>query len=222
MRFIQGEKIFSGKNYITGNKIIVLNEKNNFVEFTSDTEIEKSKIEIHNGILCPGFVNAHCHLELSHLFKKIKPAQGLPAFAFEVVSQRNSFNDEEKIEAMFNADLQMQKNGIVAVGDISNDKSTIEIKRISKIHYHTFVELIGLKPENAQEIFSRGISLQREFLSNSLSSSLAAHAPYSVSPQLMKLIFEQNNKNENSSCIHNQESLEEEKFLSGEKNLLSD
>ena len=115
MRFIQGEKIFSGKNYITGNKIIVLNEKNNFVEFTSDTEIEKSKIEMHNGILCPGFVNAHCHLELSHLFKKIKPAQGLPAFAFEVVSQRNSFNDEEKIEAMFNADLQMQKNGIVAI-----------------------------------------------------------------------------------------------------------
>ena len=25
------------------------------------------RLKIYHGILCPGFINSHCHLELSHL-----------------------------------------------------------------------------------------------------------------------------------------------------------
>ena len=37
-----------------------------------EQKFHKEKIEIFDGVLCPGFVNAHCHLELSHL-KELLP-----------------------------------------------------------------------------------------------------------------------------------------------------
>ena len=222
MRFIKADKIFSGKHFLEENNILVLDDENRFVEFVPAAEIENSQVEIHDGILCPGFVNTHCHLELSHLFNKINTSLGLPGFAFEVVRRRNSFAEEEKALTMREADLQMRKNGIVVVGDISNDIHSAEIKTKSPIHYHTFVELIGLNPAHATEIFSRGILLQKEFISHHQPASLSAHAPYSVSVPLMKLIFDFNDRNAQTSCIHHEESAEEEKFLSGKENLFTE
>ena len=33
--------------------------------------VPKDKLEFFDGILCPGFINAHCHLEISHLFENV-------------------------------------------------------------------------------------------------------------------------------------------------------
>ena len=35
-------------------------------------------LEIFEGFLCPGFVNTHCHLELSHMLGKLPEQTGLP------------------------------------------------------------------------------------------------------------------------------------------------
>ena len=51
------------------------------------------------------------------------------------------------------ADLLMHKNGIVAVGDISNGTNSFEIKRDSKIKYHTFIEALGFSPDRAAKAF---------------------------------------------------------------------
>ncbi|RZM20951.1 MAG: amidohydrolase, partial [Pedobacter sp.] len=69
------------------------------------------------GLLVPGFINTHCHLELSNLKGKIPKHTGLPRFVQEVIKLRSS--DEYEINlAMLEADKQMLDNGIVAVGDI--------------------------------------------------------------------------------------------------------
>ena len=75
---------------------------------------------------------------------------------------------EIKQEAIRLADEEMQRNGIVAVGDISNDDSTIEVKWKSKIHYHTFIELIGFNPANAQKIYDAGVELRKKYTSKNL------------------------------------------------------
>jgi cytosine/adenosine deaminase-related metal-dependent hydrolase len=105
----------------------------------------------------------------------------------------------------------MQRNGIVAVGDISNDDSTIEVKWKSKIHYHTFIELIGFNPANAQKIYDAGVELRKKYTSKNLIATLAPHAPYSVSLALMNLIAKENDGK--STTIHNQESKAENEFF---------
>ncbi|PBQ32245.1 amidohydrolase [Sphingobacteriaceae bacterium] len=222
MRFLKADKIFDGQNYLAADALLVLDGKNTLTEIISETRVEKAEVEYHVGILTPGFINAHCHLELSHLKGKIAQHSGLPAFAKEVVSLRNTIRKEEISSDMQEANIQMWNKGIVAVGDISNTEDSFQEKLNSKIYYHTFLELIGLNPANANVIFAKGLQLLEKLLSLNLAGSLSPHAPYSTSKELIKLIADQNVLSNTSLSIHNQESEEEHKFFHGEPSAFED
>jgi len=145
---------------------------------------ERGKLEFYNGILVPGFVNAHCHLELSHLRNAIERHCGLSDFISSIGRARKTDSSETVIPAAKTADEEMKRNGIVAVGDISNNMYTLEIKRNSRIWYHTFIELFGLDGNRAQEITAKAQLAKQEFFLAGMSVSVAPHAIYSISPAL--------------------------------------
>lgn len=163
-------------------------------------------LEQYEGIIVPGFINCHCHLELSHLLGQVPRGKGLVPFISSVMSQR--FIDEDTImSAMEKADKVMYENGIVAVGDISNKSHSRIIKENSPVYYHTFIELLGFDPEKAEPIFNKAMELKNEFAP--LPASLAPHAPYSVSQDLFSLLKKCADANDGISTMHNQESDEE-------------
>lgn len=212
MRFLSANRVFDGRQFLPEGTVLVLNKNNSFVEFLSPDSMQGSDIERHEGILCPGFVNAHCHLELSHLKGKLRKLSGLPAFAREVISSRGLAIEETK-EHMLAADKEMFGNGVVAVGDISNLTDSAEIKVQSPIHYHTFVEVLGLHPDRAETSFANGLKLLNQFKTLGLSASLAPHAPYSCSPALIEKIAVYDQLHASPMSIHNQESEEEMRFF---------
>jgi len=142
-------------------------------------------IETLKGVLCPGFINTHCHLELSHLKGKTPQGTGLVDFIIAVQKLRNAGLDEVS-EAAREADQEMYDNGIVAVGDISNSAHSIPVKTASKLYYHTFIELFSFLPDRAAETFDRALKLMKQF--EPMPASVAPHAPYSVSKELFRLI----------------------------------
>lgn len=217
MRYLSANSIFNGKEFVKEGSVLVVDDNDHFVEFQDASVVESSSIEKHNGIITPGFVNAHCHLELSHMHQMIPEKKGFLDFAKNIMSRRNSATLEQIIEAAKKADLQMLQNGIVAVGDISNLNITFEVKKESKIFYHTFVELLGLDPIKSVPMLYYGIGLVNELKAMGLAGSLAPHAPYSCSLQLIKAIADENAKFNSTTSIHNQESGEENKFMRGEK-----
>jgi cytosine/adenosine deaminase-related metal-dependent hydrolase len=172
---------------------------------------ERAGVEFYSGILVPGFINTHCHVELSHLKAKVPEHTGLHNFISQISKIRIA-DDEIIQKAIKKADLEMQKNGIVAVGDISNTKHSIRIKKNSKITYHSFIELFSLNPEKAKAVFETGKGLQNEFLHNKLNASIVPHTPYSVSSKLFSKIMD---KNTGIISMHNQETASEnELFIS--------
>lgn len=217
MRYLSANSIFNGKEFVKKGSVLVLDDNDRFLEIRDTSTVESSSIEHHSGIITPGFVNAHCHLELSHMHKMIPEKKGFLDFAKNIMSRRNSATLEQIIEAAKSADLQMLRNGIVAVGDISNINTTFEVKKESKIYYHTFVELLGLDPMKTVPMLYYGIGLVNELKAMGLAGSLAPHAPYSCSLQLIKAIADENAKANSATSIHNQESEEENKFMRGEK-----
>jgi aminodeoxyfutalosine deaminase len=217
VRYLSADRIFNGQEFLKENSVLVLDDKGFFVESTDRSLVKNSQIEHHQGIITPGFVNAHCHLELSHMHTMIPQKKGFLDFARSIIGKRNSVPTEQMIHAAEKADLDMQKNGIVAVGDISNINLTFPIKQKSKLYYHTFVELIGLNPLQAQTMLAYGKGLLNELKAMDLAGSLAPHAPYSCSLELIKGIADHNAQNNSPTSIHNQESEAENKFLRGEK-----
>ena len=222
MRIISANSIFTGINFLSQEMALVIDDFGLLKDIVKKTEIQSSEIEHYDGIIAPGFVNAHCHLELSHLFSQIESKTGLIEFLKQVIAKRNNFNKKEQEDAAIEADFKMWESGIVAVGDISNIDTTFKTKANSKIYYHTFIELIGLNPLHSETIFEKGLSLLKELENYNLIGSLAAHAPFSSSKLLINKIANYNSSNNLAFSIHNQESEEETKFFAGRPSGIND
>jgi len=176
---------------------------------TSFTLNDKVKIERYDGVIIPGFINAHCHIELSHMKGVVPKGTGLPNFLSQVMTSRSA-SMKKMDDAMAKADKEMYENGIVAVGDHANTDNSSTLKEESQILYHTFVEVIGVEPEEADFKLKEAKSLTQEFRNGHV--SITPHAPYSCSKALFKK-FKKAVSETNIISIHNQESDEENKLF---------
>lgn len=171
-------------------------------------------VQYHTGILAPGLINCHCHLELSHMKNTIPEKTGLIDFVSHIMQNRHI--PEEEIEAAVEkAEDEMIRNGIVAVGDICNNTITLSQKLKGRIHYHNFIEASGFLPQLAEQRFQRALSFFEQYKNQYKgSTSIAPHAAYSVSGELLEKILRF--PGNQLLTIHNQETAaEDDLFLTG-------
>jgi aminodeoxyfutalosine deaminase len=210
-RKLKGNNIFNGTSFLGPNKVLVT-KTDGTIEAIIDEKDAGTDVEIANGIICPGFVNAHCHLELSHLKNTIPIHTGLVNFILQILQLRGPSNLKE--EAMQAAAAEIYNSGIVAVGDICNTTDTIAVKKESNIYWHNFVEVSGFVDAMAQKKMEDIIAIATSFeneLNNKRQTSIVPHAAYSVSKTLFEYI-NQKAKNKTLS-IHNQETKTENDFF---------
>jgi cytosine/adenosine deaminase-related metal-dependent hydrolase len=214
-RKLRAIAIFDGKQFLGQHFVLIATVDGTIVDCLPATEAGEN-IETFNGILAPGFVNCHCHLELSHLHGLIPERTGLIDFVLKVINQRH-FPEEEIMEAISSAESQMLQNGIVAVGDICNNTHTIPQKRKGRLAYHNFIEVSGWNPSIAGVRLAKSKSICDEFCklpTGSKRASINPHAPYSVSEPLWDLMMDFFDNR--TVTMHNQEARwEDELFKNG-------
>ena len=169
----------------------------------------------YDGVLCPGWVNAHCHLELSHMKGVIAQGTGLIPFLQQVTQHRNDHSEAEKHAARHAAYEALLQGGVVAVGDIANSTDTTDLRARDQLHLHTLIESIGFTEANAPQRFAAAEAVYAAFAAqqsghHQLLQSIVPHAPYSVSAGLMQLIDA--HQPDALLSIHNQESAAEDEY----------
>lgn len=218
MRKLSAHYIFTGTGKVLVKGIVVLSDDGiiNDIIDTNGELSEMAGVEFYSGVLIPGFVNAHCHLELSHLRSVFSEKTGLPAFLKSVVEYRNS-EESKVIREAEKADFEMWKNGVVAVGDISNTNTTFRLKSESGIVYHTFIEALGFSPQRAESAFCRARYCYDEAQLLGMSASIVPHAPYSIAKELFEKISEFAIIQKSILTMHSQEcTAEDDLYLKGE------
>lgn len=206
---------FNGSQLLKEPYVLVMDDKGKVLAFRKrKTEDETDdEIQQYKGILMPGFINCHCHLELSHMKDQIKEGTGLVNFVRQVMNSRVDIPYEERMHQMKTAELSMFRNGIVAVGDICNSDESMEIKKDSRLYYHNFIEISGWDEKIALSRMKRGMEILEKFRSAGFEkqSSIAPHAPYSISQKLWEYL--QTTFPGNITSMHNQETMEENKLF---------
>jgi cytosine/adenosine deaminase-related metal-dependent hydrolase len=149
------------------------------VDISSPPHLDREAgVEFFPGIMVPGFLNAHCHLELSHLCGSIAPGGGFTAFARGMREVRDGFSDARKRSAAEFWDAGMWSEGVSVVGDICNGSSTFALKSRSRIKYRNFCELFGLGAESERR--RRIFELCDHALDMGLSATVTPHSTYSL------------------------------------------
>jgi len=198
MRIITANWIYTPEGLFTQHVLEVQNEG-------AKVRIRKQRPEdrpdFYQGVLCPGFVNAHCHLELSAFQGRIPPHTGMVSFIQSIIRERFQLSPTQHQEAIKASMKAIWDTGTVAVGDICNTLDSLSAKReFPQLYVHNFIELLGLRGEQSDEIVERGFKLAQAF--DGLPHSLTPHAPYSVSPQLRDRIYALLTQSQGLASIH--------------------
>ncbi len=212
-RKFKADNLFDGYRFVEEDKVLITDEEGVIQDIVIDRDAGDD-VQQFKGILTPGFINCHCHLELSHMKGLIPEGTGLIKFVLYVVQQRH-FPQEEILQAIENAEDEMISDGIVAAGDICNNALTLLQKKKGRLYYHNFIEASGFNPQIADQRFQRSVDFFREY-ANSYSipvesNSIVPHAPYSVADELWELII--NFPGNHLLTIHNQESAGEDQWF---------
>ncbi|HEX2970580.1 MAG TPA: amidohydrolase family protein [Bacteroidales bacterium] len=181
------------------------------IEDTGGSLKESSSIEYYNGIIIPGLVNCHCHLELSYMKGLIPRGKGLGDFIGQLSNLRNQ-NAEKAVSAAFSSDNSMYRNGISLCADVCNTSVTFPLKRNSRISYFNFIEVFGIDPENSTRRIEEAKIVIEEAAKSGLEYSIVPHSPYSVSLPLFSLIKDLSGQN-NVTSIHFMETESEKELL---------
>ena len=210
-RKFNADQLFTGYAMLDPESVLITDEKGVVQDIVALTEAGE-RIERFNGIISPGFINCHCHLELSHMHGAVPRNTGMTKFLLSVMKDRNA-DVENILTAMTLAETYMVERGIVAVGDICNTIHSIKIKNSSNLYYHNFIEATGFNDDSGEERFNASLEMYSTFREHLEKQhvSIVPHSPYSVSDTLFRLI----NEHEKGSLlsIHNQESIAETEFF---------
>ncbi|MDL2230736.1 amidohydrolase family protein, partial [Alistipes sp. OttesenSCG-928-L06] len=145
------------------------------------------EVEFYEGVLVPGFVNTHSHLELAYMKGALPKGTGLAGFVKRIMESKFTYAEEVQRAAIADADQGLWQSGVQAVGDISNTTVSFDTKKNSPIKYVTYVEIFDFMSGMTTEAsMAQGEGLVDAAHAMDLEAYVTLHATYSVSDKLFK------------------------------------
>ena len=164
------------------------------------------------GAVVPGFVNAHCHVELSHLHKKFRKGTGMAGFIDQINELRDWAGNDVKARLVQEWMDKMWKDGVSAMADISNDESSFEVKKNHQMYTRTFLEVFGSEPHMCEGVMKDVTALNALADDAGIDAAPTPHSCYTMSPELLSASAAAGLERGFIS-YHSQESQEEEDLL---------
>ena len=210
-RKIQADYVYTGLDARPlRNGIVEIAEDGTVISVTDGSNQDAG--EYVRGAIVPGFVNAHCHLELSYMKGKFSKGSGMAGFIDQINALRDTVTLQEKKQCISDWMETMWKRGVSAMADISNCDDSFEAKRVSPMYTRTFLEVFGTEPEECGKVMSGVAELKKTADSYGLDAAPTPHACYTTSPELLTAVSGAALESGFLS-YHSEESPEEEEML---------
>ena len=192
--------------------------KNGYVEYDAEngTVLGVGQCEageqVQPGAIVPGFVNCHCHIELSHLYKKFRKGTGMAGFIDQINELRDWAGAEVKAQLVQEWMDKMWAAGVSAMADISNDDSSFDVKKSHDMYTRTFLEVFGSEPHMCEGVMEEVTALNATADQAGIDAAPTPHSCYTMSPELLSASAAAGLA-KGFLSYHSQESQEEEDLL---------
>lgn len=194
--------------------------RNGFVEYDQDGVITAVGVsddpsrepDFREGAIVPGFVNAHCHIELSHLCGRFRKGTGMAGFIDQINELRDCASPEDRMAAVSLRMDELWRQGVSAMADISNCDESFAAKAASPMYVRTFLEVFGTEPQDCDGVIASVRELKKRAEEWGLDAAPTPHSCYTMSPQLLTAASAEALK-AGWLSYHSQESPEEEEMV---------
>ena len=194
--------------------------RNGFVELDDDGTVLRTGVcadpaaepVFCDGAVAPGFVNAHCHVELSYMKGLFRKGTGMAGFIDQINELRDTKSLEEKVRDLTVAMDSLWEQGVVAMADISNCDDSFAVKARHPMYTRTFLEVFGTEPEDCGAVMDGVRKLKQVADGFGIDAAPTPHACYTMSPELVTAVSVEGLKSGFLS-FHSEETEEEEEML---------
>ena len=164
--------------------------RNAFVEVEDDGTIVRTGPceageELLDGAIVPGFVNAHCHVELSYMKGMFRKGTGMAGFIDQINALRDTSSLEDKVRMLKEAMDDMWAQGVVAMADISNCDDSFAVKAAHPMYTRSFLEVFGADASACDAVMDGVRALQVKAAGFGLDAAPTPHSCYTMSPELV-------------------------------------
>ena len=201
--------IVSGKKVLENGCVTVADGRITEIGRGGGTHLEGEVLDHGAGVIMPATVNAHTHLELSLLKGRIPHKENFLSWVKEILCLKDGLTDKDIQKGLLSGVSDLYKYGAVLAGDHCSvgmqcpDTDWPVIIR--------FREYLRLEPEEGLCDLNKDKYL-----------SLAAHAPHTTAPELIKRIKDETKRHGRIFSVHLAESPEEAEFITTAKGKWAD
>lgn len=142
--------------------------------------------EFPGGVIMPGLVNAHTHLELTHFpaWKDRKGLHYLPRtyadWVVQVIKIRRGLTATELTNSVREGIAKCIETGTTTVGEILTERSLLTLYTSSPLGGRIFFEALGLEPARCARLASDVDEAIKTFPPARLLPGISPHAPHTV------------------------------------------
>src|SRR5882757_5227778 len=205
--------IENGAILISGNRIRAVGSWPD-LQSQSDEKV----FDLGEVILLPGLINAHCHLDDTHMAGDLPPPKTCTDWIPLITAAKTAWSYSEYAHSWLHGAHQLLKTGTTTVADIEAMPDLLpEAWDATPLRVCSFLEMTGIRARRDPKEILRETFEKIDSLSHArCSASLSPHAPYSTLPELLRLTARTARERRWRICTHIAESEEEfEMFLHG-------
>ncbi len=162
-------------------------------------------------VMVPPLVNAHTHLEFSHLAEPLLPAQPFQAWISSLMQSRTD-SGVSRDQSIRLGVQESQANGVSAIGEISTETFPADCMD-DAISTVSFREFIGLTPARIRDQLLAAEQHLSAARRSGIVNGLSPHAPYTVHPELLRQLLDLAEQSQVPVAMHVAETTDEIELL---------
>ena len=197
VRIVCADAILPGEEPPVRDAAVVLDAQGTIVDVGRRGDVlprhTGAPVENVRGVLLPGLVNAHAHLELSALRGKVSGGAGFVPWVEQMMGVRSAERPEEDQSGIERAVAELDAFGTTAVGEVTNTLAAVPALVRRGIGGIVFHEVFGL---NREQALHRLGNLQNDATSRDscipardFAYALAPHTVYTTHPDAVRAVL---------------------------------
>jgi len=203
---VSGPPISNGAVLISASRITAVGRWKDLAKTERVEPVDMGEV-----ILLPGLVNAHCHLDYTDMAGQFAPPRIFSDWLKLITTAKSLWSKSDYATSWMNGAQMLLRTGTTTVGDIEAVPDLLpEVWNLSELRVVSFFEMIGItRRRTPAAILDETLQRIDSLKTARCRAALSPHAPYSTSPELLRLSADAARRRGLRMCVHVAESSQE-------------